>query len=73
MARVAANQDRSEALRKQYVYKQQIHILTHKPGGKLMREETGEYNVVPNPGSMPHPRRSLKKIRRAQNTSCGPR
>ena len=49
MARVAANQDRSEALRKQYVYKQQIHILTQKPGGKLMREETADYNVVPTP------------------------
>jgi len=49
MARVAANQDRSEALRKQYVYKQQIHILTHKPGGKLMRDETADYNVVPTP------------------------
>ena len=47
MARVAANQDRSEALRKQYVYKQHIHILTHKRGGKLMREETADYNVVP--------------------------
>jgi hypothetical protein len=47
MARVAANQDRSEVLRKQYVYKQQIHILTQKPGGKLMREETADYNVVP--------------------------
>jgi hypothetical protein len=46
MARVAANQDRSEALCKQYVYKQHIHILTHKPGGKLMREETADYNVV---------------------------
>jgi hypothetical protein len=49
MARVAANQDRSDALRKQYVYKQQIHILTHKPGGKLMREETADYNVAPTP------------------------
>jgi hypothetical protein len=49
MARVAANQDRSEALRKQYVYTQHIHILTHKPGGKLMREETADYNVVPTP------------------------
>jgi len=49
MARVVANQDRSEALRKQYVYKQQIHILTQKPGGKLMREETADYNVVPTP------------------------
>ena len=49
MARVAANQDRSEALRKEYVYKQQIHILTHKPGGKLMREETADYNFFPTP------------------------
>jgi len=49
MARVAANQNRSEALRKQYVFKQHIHILTHKPGGKLMREETADYNVVPTP------------------------
>ena len=49
MARVAANQDSSEALREQYVYKQQIQILTHKPGGKLMREETAAYNVVPMP------------------------
>lgn len=49
MARVAANQDRSEALRKQYVYKQHIHILTHKSGGKLVREEAADYNVVPTP------------------------
>jgi hypothetical protein len=49
MARVAANQDRSEALRKHYVYKQQIHILMQKPGGKLMREETADYNVLPTP------------------------
>jgi hypothetical protein len=49
MARVAANQDRRDVLRQQYVYKQQIHILTHKPDGKLMREETADYNVVPTP------------------------
>jgi hypothetical protein len=49
MARVAANQNRTEALRQQYVYTQQIHILTQKPGGKLMREETADYNVVPTP------------------------
>jgi hypothetical protein len=47
MARVAANQDRSEALRKQYVYRQHIHILTHKPKGRLVREETIDYDVVP--------------------------
>lgn len=49
MARVAANQDRSEALRKEYVYKQHIHIATHKPKNRMMREETADYDVVPLP------------------------
>jgi hypothetical protein len=49
MARVAANQDRSEVLRKQYVYRQHTHILTHKPKGRLLREETADYDVVPTP------------------------
>ena len=50
MSRVAANQDRSEELRKQYVYRQHTHILTHKPkGGRLLREETADYDVVPTP------------------------
>ncbi len=49
MDRVAANQDRSEALRKEFVYKQHIHILTHKPSGKLMRDETADYDVAPTP------------------------
>jgi len=50
MARVAANQDRSEELRKQYVYRQHTHILTHKPkGGRLQREETADYDVTPTP------------------------
>jgi len=49
MARVAASQDRSEDLRKQYVYRQHIHILTHKPRGRVMREETADYNMTPTP------------------------
>src|ERR1700739_5083494 len=49
MARVAVNQDRSEALRKQYVYRQHIHVLTHKPGGRLQREETSDYDMIPQP------------------------
>ncbi len=49
MARVATNQDRSEALRKEFVYRQHIHILTHKPGGRLQREETADYDVSPMP------------------------
>ena len=47
MARVAANQDRSEELRKQYVYVQHTHILSRKPSGRLLREETADYDVVP--------------------------
>ena len=47
MTRVAANQDRSEALRKEYVYKQHIHIVTHKPSSRMMREETADYDIVP--------------------------
>ncbi len=49
MARVAENQDRSESLRKQYVYRQHIHIMTHNPHGKLLREETADYGVIPTP------------------------
>jgi hypothetical protein len=49
MVRVAANQDRSEELRRQYVYKQHTHIVTHKPQGRLLREETADYDVVPQP------------------------
>jgi hypothetical protein len=47
MARVAANQDRSEASRREFIYRQHIHILTHKPRGKLLREETTDYDVTP--------------------------
>jgi hypothetical protein len=50
MMRVATNQDRSEILRKQYVYRQHTHILTHKPKGRLLREETADYDVLPNAG-----------------------
>lgn len=50
MARVAASQDRGEALRKEYVYRQHTHVVTHKPkGGRLQREETADYDVTPTP------------------------
>lgn len=49
MTRVAANQDRSDALRKQYVYRQHIHILNHKPKGQILGEETSDYEVIPTP------------------------
>ena len=50
MARVGANQDRSELARKQYVYRQHIHVVTRKTNGKLMREETTDYHMVPQAG-----------------------
>lgn len=49
MARVAANQDRSQEMRREFVYQQHIHVLTHRPGGKLLREETADYDVTPLP------------------------
>ena len=49
MARVAGNQDCSDKLRSEYVYKQRLHIATRKTSGKLMREETTDYDVVPTP------------------------
>ena len=49
MARVAANQDRSQAARKEYVYKQHIHIVSHKHNGRLAREETADFDMIPTP------------------------
>ena len=50
MARVGANQDRGEALRKEYVYRQHSRVVSHKPkGGRLQREETADYDVTPTP------------------------
>lgn len=48
MARVAANQDRSNQLRADYIYHQRIHVTSRKTNGKLMCEETAEYLVVPS-------------------------
>ena len=43
MARVAANQDRAEQARAEYVYQQRIHVATLRTNGKLAREETADY------------------------------
>jgi hypothetical protein len=59
MARVAANQDRTEKLRSEYVYKQHIHVISRKTNGKLMREETTDFDVVPQPQGT---QRQLKQI-----------
>jgi hypothetical protein len=49
MARVAANQDRAEQARAEYVYQQRIHVATLRTNGKLAREETADYLVAPTP------------------------
>lgn len=47
MARVAANQDRSDAQRGEYLYHQRVHITIQKANGTRMRDETGDYMVTP--------------------------
>jgi hypothetical protein len=49
MARVAANQDRGQKARAEYVYQQRIRVATHRTNGKLAREETTDYVVTPTP------------------------
>jgi len=49
MARVAANQDRGQKARAEYVYQQRIRVATHRTNGKLAREETTDYLVTPTP------------------------
>lgn len=47
MARVVANQDRSEAARTHYVYLQHIRAVSRKTNGKVMCEEITESRVSP--------------------------
>jgi hypothetical protein len=47
MARVAANQDRTEAARTRYIYQQNIRMVSRKPGGRVMCEEVTESRVSP--------------------------
>lgn len=47
MARVAQNQDRTEAARTHYVYMQHIRTVSRKPGGRVMCEEITDSRVSP--------------------------
>jgi hypothetical protein len=47
MARVAQNQDRTEAARTHYVYMQHIRAASRKPGGRVMCEEITDSRVSP--------------------------
>ena len=46
MARVGANQDRIEKLRSDYHCKEHIRVVTRKRNGRVMREETADYESV---------------------------
>jgi hypothetical protein len=59
MARVAANQDRAQALRAEYIYQQHIRVATRKKNGKLMREEDAIYAVIPSPSGITKERKSI--------------
>lgn len=60
MARVAANQDRAQALREAYVYEQEVRARLFKGKNKLVREETRWYVVTPTPDGV---KRELSKFR----------
>ena len=59
MARVAANQDRAQAQRANYVYQQRIHVASLWTNGKLAREETTVYVVTPTPAGT---KRDLRQL-----------
>ena len=49
MARVAANQDRANMLRSEYIYHQRIRVMLQKASGQRMRDITSDYVVTPMP------------------------
>ncbi len=48
MQRVAVNQDRSEELRRHYIYRQHVRVTSRKMNGKIMQDEVTDYLVAPN-------------------------
>ncbi len=49
MSRVAGNQAKTEAARRDFVYRQKQTVHLRRTNGKLVREEFREYHVTPNP------------------------
>lgn len=47
MRRVAANQDREQSARGQFVYEEHIRVATRYSSGKLAREEQAKFDVTP--------------------------
>jgi hypothetical protein len=59
MAQVAANQDRRDQLRSEYIYHQRIHVVLQKANGTKMRDELADYVITPTPSGT---RRKLTAI-----------
>ena len=59
MARVAANQDRADQMRSDFVYRQDVLIRLNRPNGKLAREEHSEYMVTPTPQGITRERQTF--------------
>lgn len=49
MSAVAANQDRAQQLRSHYIYTQHVRVRALRKSGKLSREESSTYRVLPTP------------------------
>jgi hypothetical protein len=51
MAKVAANMERTAAERRQFVYQQTVHSRFIRTNGKVARQETRQYSVLPTEGA----------------------
>jgi hypothetical protein len=49
MARVAANQDRAQAARNQFVHERKVHRTLRAKTGKLLRYENWIFSMTPSP------------------------
>ncbi len=59
MRQVAANQDRAQAARAQYLYDQHIKVVIRHTNGKLARQEIADYLVTPGPKSIERKEQSI--------------
>ncbi len=60
MQAVAANQNRGQAERAQYLYDQHVKVIVRRTNGKLAREETTDLLVVPGPKAVTKKEQSVK-------------
>ncbi len=59
MKKVAANQDRAQKERANFVYEAAVKVATRRTNGKLAREENTDYFVVPTPNGVERKRQLI--------------